>query len=333
VLTFLGYFDPLDGYGYATIKIAAELKRLRPDTQIVNMRDNEAEGDDRRWHVEGTALALCTPDWLPNIEADLIVSHTMFETDRLPAHWVVKLNRAARIVVPCPWCADVFRSNGVDRPIDLALWGVDRLDYYPLQRVRHEAYTFLWSGTADLRKGWDVAYRAFDLAFRDRQGVDLVLHFRDPLPVAMRFTDSNVKVIVGRRDRPALREMLRRADCFIFPSRGEGWGLPPREAAATGLPVIATNYGGLAVEIDQWAIPLPVVGMSSAGYGWWTDIGQWAEPSVERLAEEMLECFANEQAAQERAALAALWLRRNTPWSRTAQALLEAVDRTERQEA
>jgi glycosyltransferase involved in cell wall biosynthesis len=33
-------------------------------------------------------------------------------------------------------------------------------------------------------------------------------------------------------------------DCFVLPTRGEGWGLPIFEAMAMGLPVIATNWSG-----------------------------------------------------------------------------------------
>lgn len=33
-------------------------------------------------------------------------------------------------------------------------------------------------------------------------------------------------------------------DGFILPSHGEGWGLPLIEAMASGLPTIATAWGG-----------------------------------------------------------------------------------------
>jgi glycosyltransferase involved in cell wall biosynthesis len=39
-----------------------------------------------------------------------------------------------------------------------------------------------------------------------------------------------------------LPALYRSADCFVFPTRGEGWGMPILEAMACGLPVIATNW-------------------------------------------------------------------------------------------
>lgn len=41
-----------------------------------------------------------------------------------------------------------------------------------------------------------------------------------------------------------IRDLYSNADCFVLPTRGEGFGLPILEAMATGLPVITTDFGG-----------------------------------------------------------------------------------------
>lgn len=43
---------------------------------------------------------------------------------------------------------------------------------------------------------------------------------------------------VGRPDAPGLQQLYRAADALVFPSRYEGFGLPPLEAMAAGCPVI-----------------------------------------------------------------------------------------------
>jgi glycosyltransferase involved in cell wall biosynthesis len=203
---------------------------------------------------------------------------------------------------------------------------VRHADYFQLRRDHiGQPYTFLWSGTPDRRKGWDVAYRAFCQAFGEARDVQLILHFRDPLPIAAPFADPNVRVMVGLFDRPILRELYRQVDCFVFPSRGEGWGSPPREAAATGLPVIATNYGGLAEELHQWGMGVDWVEKSPAAYGWWEDIGNWVEPSVDQVAARMLWCYTNGAQAHDFGEKAASWLQTNAPWERTARGLLEVL--------
>ena len=36
--------------------------------------------------------------------------------------------------------------------------------------------------------------------------------------------------------------LYKSADCFVLPSRGEGWGRPQVEAMAMGLPLIGTTF-------------------------------------------------------------------------------------------
>lgn len=323
---YMAHFLPKDGYGYAAIKIADALQLMNADVIPLDMRDEHmkmAPARTRRWEVDNPALVMTVPEWWQDITAPRFVGYTMFEATRLPGNYVQEINAHAELcLVPCVWCEEIFRESGVTTPIKVVRWGIDTQDYYPLPRShRPDEYTFLWSGTPDFRKGWDVAYRAFCKAFGKRTDVRLVLHFRKMPRGVVGFGDQNVDAIEGLYDRPELRTLLQSADCFVFPSRGEGWGLPPREAAATGLPVITTNYGGLAEEIDQWAIPLNVKGMSVADFGWWRkgEIGEWAEPDIDHLVELMRWCVDNREEAATAGKQAASWLAEHTPWQRTAK--------------
>jgi glycosyltransferase involved in cell wall biosynthesis len=349
----MGFMTPLDGYGYGTQKIA---QRLPADWwEVVDMRlpagatdPAAAAVDERVWWLDGDVVALCQPDWLPNIDAGGgLISYTMFEATGLPAGWANKINRYCRaLIVPCAWNAEVFRDNGVLIPIHVVKWGVDPVDY-PLvdgragrtQRCYATAsaptdpplqvrpYTFLWSGTPDKRKGYDLAYRCFFQAFGHNPNVRLVLHFRKR-PIGVNgVLDPNVRMVTGMFDLPTLRSMLRRADAFVFPSRGEGWGLPPREAAATGLPVIATNYGGLAEDIHEWALPLRVAGASQADFAQyeWGEVGEWAEPDPEHLVELYRWCYENQDEAAAFGQTAAGWLAENAGWERTARGVANVL--------
>jgi glycosyltransferase involved in cell wall biosynthesis len=42
-----------------------------------------------------------------------------------------------------------------------------------------------------------------------------------------------------------MAEAYRKADVFVFPSWIEGYGLPPLEAMACGVPVVTTDCGGI----------------------------------------------------------------------------------------
>ena len=50
---------------------------------------------------------------------------------------------------------------------------------------------------------------------------------------------------MGFQDDRTLTLLYRLADCFVFPSLYEGFGFPPLEAMACGLPVVASDRGSL----------------------------------------------------------------------------------------
>jgi glycosyltransferase involved in cell wall biosynthesis len=60
--------------------------------------------------------------------------------------------------------------------------------------------------------------------------------------------------VTGYVDRARLRELYRHARAFIYPSRYEGFGIPPLEAMACGAPVIATRTGAIPDYADGAAL-------------------------------------------------------------------------------
>ncbi len=60
--------------------------------------------------------------------------------------------------------------------------------------------------------------------------------------------------VTGWVDRERLRALYQRARIFVYPSRYEGFGIPPLEAMACGAPVIATRTGAIPEYADGAAL-------------------------------------------------------------------------------
>lgn len=125
-----------------------------------------------------------------------------------------------------------------------------------VQKYRLPPRFLLYLGGAERRKNIEVLIRAWSRIRRemDDREVKLVVVARFPPPDTLypdipglakelgledsiRFVDS-----VAEEDKPSL---YRRALAFCFPSIHEGFGLPPLEAMASGLPVICSSASSL----------------------------------------------------------------------------------------
>jgi glycosyltransferase involved in cell wall biosynthesis len=63
-------------------------------------------------------------------------------------------------------------------------------------------------------------------------------------------------VFPGYVDDGALAALMRRCDCFVFPSRNEGFGLAVVEAMACGAPVVSSSAGSLPEVVGEGGVLL-----------------------------------------------------------------------------
>jgi glycosyltransferase involved in cell wall biosynthesis len=110
----------------------------------------------------------------------------------------------------------------------------------------------LYSGSLSRRKGVDLLARAFARVAREHPRARLRIMGRGDLEPRLRATLAPVADRVdwlGFQPWDALAGVYASAQVLCAPSRHDGWGLVVAEGLACGLPVIATNRMGAAIDL------------------------------------------------------------------------------------
>jgi glycosyltransferase involved in cell wall biosynthesis/tetratricopeptide (TPR) repeat protein/GT2 family glycosyltransferase/SAM-dependent methyltransferase len=211
------------------------------------------------------------------------IGRTMFETDRVPAHWVGPCNDMDEVWVPSSFNRETFARAGVARDRIFVVPGALPMDPYrapgPPLRLRAPGFVFLSTFAWGRRKGWDVLAQAWLEEFRRGEPVSLLCHvtvqggrtlahhrreledyIRDEL--GRDVNDAPPIILSGQiLSAPDMVRLYHAADAFVLPTRGEAWGRPFMEAMAAGVPVIATGWSGYLDFMDEdtaWLIDATV---------------------------------------------------------------------------
>lgn len=327
-------YHPYDGYGRYATHLVRALDRLGADvTPIVAQQLDLATWMQRMAGLDLSHLTLtCMPPFslrpLPRQW-----SLTMTEGTRLPEGWAQRLNECCeRVIVPCEHNATAFRASGVKVPVHVIPGGTSPEEFPVLQRRPRRPYTFLTLADRGSRKGWMEVWSAFFKAFSEAPDVRLIVKSRPGanslLDLIANAQHRDPRVAFWRADVGHPADVYAAADCVALPSRSEGWGMPHREAAMMGMPVITTRYSGLDDGHTQdWAIVVKQHTLHDVPAMAQYVRGQWCRADVEELAQQMRWCYDHPAQAQQRGWQAAAWLRANQTWEHSARALLELIER------
>lgn len=208
----------------------------------------------REWDIR-LLVSVVSPWMLAGCDASDVIWHTMFEVEPFPAWWADILNGVRGVWVPSTWVKDQLRSIGVRVPILVAPYGIDHgiFTYVDRRETRKDKpfTVFAWGRGFVSRKRLLDAVAAFVKA--DIPNSRLVVKVNEDDETVRNgasFTWNgqeveNVTVIRANMGRRAIAQLLHEADVMLYLSGGEGLGLMPLEAMATGLPVILMPVTGM----------------------------------------------------------------------------------------
>ena len=270
------------------------------------------------------------------------VGYTMLEVDGFPAEWIRQAERMDEVWTPTEFNRLGLLASGLRRPVHVMPLGVDPDRFHPGMRgipSPHGEFVFLASLEWGERKAPELLLRAFSETFDAREPVRLVAKLSNTDPtvsvraavraLGLSASGGRISYLLNRAlPYSQLGALYRSADCFVSPSRGEGWSMPVIEALACGLPVIATDWGGHTAYLHEGiAYPLRVRATVPARAKCpYYEGFRWADPDEEHLRHLLRHVYEQREEARARGLAAASEVHARWTWDHAAARVLKRID-------
>lgn len=305
------------GYGYAAIETIRALQRKEIK---VSYKDP----------LPGVHINFIQPELYEGEPYQFRVGYTPWESTGIAEMWPKYMNEMDEIWTVSNFCKDVFNHYKVNETIRVVPHGIDP-DVFPVyERTLNNKFYFLHIGGGAERKGAKIVANVFMDLFRKHDNVYLIMKSNGPSEA--RWSDDRGNYMGNIESFPRaividryltvddINKLYQSAHCCVYPTQGEGFGLIPFQAMATGMPTIVTNLTGCA-DYAELAMPLKA---------WWTEgigvhQGMWAQPDEEHLRELMLQAYENWEEENKRAIRTAKIIHSTQTWDHVAGQILDIL--------
>lgn len=277
------------------------------------------------------------------------IQWVVFESDVVPDVILSTMLAADQVWVPSSWGKDILITNGIDPArCEVVPEGVDADQYHPYAAKEPcSKLTYLITGKYELRKSIVETIFAWSQEFGNDPDVELVVktnHFINQDQKYNELTEyisglglTNVHLLWGSATVDQMIKLYQQSDVFVLPSKGEGWGLPLIEAAATGLPIITTLHSGQTeflksisssvtpVEFDMVPIACPEYQYfyPSPEQNW----GQWAQPRIDSIRRALRTTRSNHTTLKQHARDNSHIIRKEFSWHQCAYNALNLLQK------
>ena len=239
------------------------------------------------------------------------LAYTTFEQTILPETTVRMLNEFDGVVVPSRFNSDSFRTSGVVVPIWVVPHVIEPMVAQGAPRgeeamalpagIGPETFVVSVVGPWQARKAVASSIEAFLRAFGPEEDVLLVVktsardyltHQPTPLSVGRLLARHGrvppVHLIARFMPHERLVALIRRSDCSLSLSRGEGFRLTIAEAIGIGTPAVVTGWGAppefLGADYPLFVDHRMIEVASEPTDGWAETTGEWAAADIDHAA-------------------------------------------------
>lgn len=274
-----GHFFSNTGYGKANRNLVYALSRAGcrvgietgPTTSAqLNKMELERIAKYRRTLPNSIRIDSMIPTFSePTADKPYSILNTTVEAASVPAQFVDACEQYDEVWVASDFCKTVLTEHGVEKPIYVIPNAVEA-SLYNDKALPHvfdpplKKFVFVSVMSWSHRKGYDVLINAYLREFSADDDVSLLI----VTPYDNGTDDAAAKYIkraceqagpqhahiarVGREvPEFEMPRLYKACNCFVLPSRGEGFGLPYVEAGMCGLPIIATNHSGHTMFLNK----------------------------------------------------------------------------------
>jgi len=279
---FSGYATAARGYIRALYEAGANLvlrpvryDQADPGTSY-KVTDLERELLRRDLNNVDIVIQHVTPNEMRPAPGKINIAVVAWETTRIPAYWVEKLNQFDAVITFCDASVEAFSDCGVEVPIhkvphtfDISSYSLE--DVEPITspsspEVFKDRFVFYNISQFAAKKGVDLLLRSYYGAFHGH-GDDVMLilktyvnmtsranereklqQYIQSVKVGMRLPMAGyppVMLIVKTLTDTQIKKIHATGDAYVCSSRGEGWCIPAFEALTYGKKLITTLWGGM----------------------------------------------------------------------------------------
>jgi glycosyltransferase involved in cell wall biosynthesis len=225
-VTKINDIEESNGYGYATVCMINSLNRLG-----YQIDKNDPTADVEIWFDQPQHW-----NWTPG---KYHIGYHPWESTQLKPGWAEKMNECDEIWTPSPLIAEWYtKFAGIKVPVYVYEHGVDDI-WTPKERTVEGKFKFLHVGAEAARKGGKEAMQALRLAFPNNNNVEMNLKIISKGWMIGRL--PRINIINERYSINQVVDLFHSNNAYVYPSYGEGFGLTPLQAMATGMPTITVS--------------------------------------------------------------------------------------------
>lgn len=311
----------LDGYGRHAASIWRGLQGIGCDVSVRGsdfLDDDMLDADVRSAYFScrnlppaRVGLAMSVPYdtgiWRHQSIYKLVISQ--FETDHVPEKYVEEISKCDHLIVTSHFQPDVWKRSGLKLPISVLTPGVDTDFFSSIERPPSDTFNVLILGALTERKNPLGAIRIFQEASRGDKAWRFTIKTRalrgDGIERIRKAIagDPRIKLVATSAPGGGVRQLYHDHHCLLWPSKGEGVGLPPLEAMSTGMELVCADNSGMRDYLSEdhaYLIPTarmqPASGPGRFEYSWvarFGDVGSWWVPDEKKAVKQLRKAFEN----------------------------------------